>query len=416
MINIKPINIIMWYGYIIIALLTYYNPNLGGGLLLFVIVFNIYLIRKHLNNQIILILLIYCLTYWAYMLFYYFGNYYYYTGYIALQTIENTNATLMITSLFMITLFSNIKQFTKSSIVGKLVFNNNKLIYYGSISIMLVILIYAINGNNIFTGKYGLETTNSTMFEYYFIFAISAYCFSNTKIKKNFILIVNIIYIVSLLLLGLRLVALQVIMMIFIFNFENKFKTKWIILFTVIGFLSMSALSIVRLGNGFNIGQILGILDGALMTNQGDVFFTSTAQHYLIKQGILDIPTRIKSLLGFVANIFLLPNHQLEIGIINRYIKPFYNVGGGGFGAMYAYIWGGYLGVFALAKYISYFINKAFMNKNGSIYGTFLMFTFFRWYSYSLVIIFKMALYLILIFQAYKVIFIYKRKIELNIR
>lgn len=377
------------------------NEKIGKYLLVYTIFYTLYMMYRHRKNQVFIIYLIFISTYWFYMLLYYFMDIPY-SGFTNLQNITYTNGTLRIQSLFVILLFSLLKSNPATIIKDKGYEKSNPIVYLLSVICMISILIFSLSGNNIFTGDYGDTTTNSTIFEYYFIFAICAQIYSNNIRKRKFVLIINLLYSISILLLGLRLVCLQVLLMIFIFNYENRLKTRWVVIISIIGFIGMSFMSFIRSNERVTFIESLGVIDGVLRTNQGDVFLTSTVHYALTKMGEFDLVFRLKSLLAFIQNIFMLPRFQNELGILNLNLGV-YKVGGGGFGAMYSYVWLGYVGVIGLAIYISYFINKTRNINSYKVYGVFICITFFRWYSYSLVILFKMGLYLYIAYKISKI-------------
>lgn len=197
--------------------------------------------------------------------------------------------------------------------------------------------------------------------------------------------------------------------MLFVQYFENKFKTKWIILTVFLGFFFMSFWSMFRHGfsiNTLDLFSLLGIrTDRMMVTNQGDVFYTSAAQYAQSINGNWNMSFRISTMLAFFFNIILLPKYQLPVGKLNEILASQSSlVPGGGFGAMYAYIWLDILGVFFLAIFIANSINSIAKTKSEikKIYGIFLIFTFFRWYAYNLAIIFKMGFWLLLVYQLLK--------------
>ena len=391
--------------YICCVLFNYFELIPGAWLLILTIIMNFYYMYIFRNNQPILICLFFALTYWGYMILYYWFGIFYCT-YLKYCTVEYTNGTLRIAGLFMVFLFSAIKPY-KSNLRQYFPVRNNILIYLASLSVMLFIIIYAFQVGDAFS--YKNEGVNSSLYEYYFIFSLSAFCFAKSKFKKNILLLVNIIYIIVLLRLGTRLVVLQVSLMLFVQYFENKFKTKWIILTVFLGFFFMSFWSMFRHGfsiNTLDLFSLLGIrADRMMVTNQGDVFYTSTAQYAQSINGNWNMSFRISTMLAFFFNIILLPKYQLPVGKLNEILASQSSlVPGGGFGAMYAYIWLDILGVFFLAIFIANAINSIAKTKSEikKIYGIFLIFTFFRWYAYNLAIIFKMGFWLLLVYQLLK--------------
>lgn len=392
--------------YLLFFFITVYSDENGKWLLLFAICMCFLFMKWHWHSQPMLIILFFVSTYFIYMIPYYFFGISY-CDFKNLQTLEYTNGTLRIVSMFVLLLFLNIKykKETDHEFRFYLEDKHNRLAYLLCTIIMIVILLYAFLSDNIIDHIYGKDTAHSTVFTYYFLFAIIAYCNVNDRLEKNILLGINIVYSIAILLLGLRLVFLIDFMLIFIFHFEGRFKTKWVMLASIIGFLGMSAIAWLRMGiTKFDFLTLLGMYRGRMMTNQGGVFLTSTVHYGIVQNGFMTLEDRMASLTAFIANFFLPSSAQFEIGILNQYIRGTYSVGGGGFGAMYAYVWLGYVGVIFLALFISHYINQVYDIHKNSYYGLFLIITTFQWFPYSLPIVFKMGLYLFLFYWAFNLI------------
>lgn len=406
--------------YFIFFTLSIVDDSFGKWLLIYSIGIIVRLMWLHRYNQSILIILIFASTYFLYMILYYFYDIAYST-YKNLQTLEYTNGTLRVISLFIILLFYMIRKKKKEELPLRthLEYTYNKLAFAICAIIMAGIMLYAVRGNNIFHFTYGEDTTNSSLFEYFFMFLIIAHCNASKKSEKIIINVICVLYVAASLILGLRLVTLIVIMSIFVFYFEDRFKTKWIIVGSVAGFFLMSAVSSLRVSitTGFSqmdMLSLLGVKSDVMINNQGDVFLASTVHYGITQNGFMTSGDRFHSLLAFICNFFLPSSRQLDIGVLNRYISGTYLVGGGGFGAMYAYVWLGYIGVVFLAWFISHFINQAYEDNKTSYYGIFLVITSFRWFAYSLPIVFKMGLYLFLFYQFAKLVSLRTGEKKLN--
>lgn len=396
----RPVELIILAVYFALFAMSIFAADCGRWLLVYSIFICLHLMRRHRYNQTLLIILIFISTYFIYMTLYYFLDIQYST-YSDLRTLENTNGTLRVFSLFVVLLFYFIKQKKPGdkTLYEMLPHNHNSLVFWGCTAVMLMITVYALMGKGLLSGaQYGKETTNSSLFEYYFIFAIIAQCNLGEKTEQRdriVLIAVNVLYAGSLLLLGLRLVTMMVLITVFALNFENRFPTWLCVFAAIMGFFGMSAMSMLRAGlKNVNFLMLMGVSNGYMYTNQGDVFQASTVHFGMVHNGFMTWPDRLRSLGAFCANIFLPSSAQLKIGILNKYIEGTYRVGGGGFGAMYAYAWLGYAGVILLALYIAHFINKSEKGGIGAFYGAFLTVTSMRWLAYSLPVVFKMGFYL----------------------
>ena len=383
--------------YIIIAGFNYINVISGSILLFITILYNLYFLKKFRNMQSLVVCLSFALTYWLYMVFYYFLDISYCT-YKQYQLLDYTNGTLRIVGIFFVLLFSKIKPI-ETKIENYLPHRKNRFLLVICVSVMIGILLYTASIGQSFS--YKAEGVNSSLYEYYLIFALLAYCFTGNIFEKRCLLVLNFIYVFSLLRLGLRLVVLQILLMLFIQYFDKKIRTSKLFILIIIGFLFMSFWSMFRSGvSTDSFISIFGIKDGTLITNQGDVFYTSSAQYAQLAEGIWSIYFRIVSLVSFIANIFIPPAYQFADGKLNEVLaKQFSLVPGGGFGAMYVYVWLGWIGIYLFADFIANRINSI---KDGHgffvVYGVFLIFTFFRWYAYNIAVIFKMGFWFLLIY------------------
>jgi hypothetical protein len=388
--------------YLLFLVLNYLEIVSGSALLVATILLNLYYFTKFKDNQAITIMLVFVMTYWLYMIMYYFYGIPYCTYFrYGYGSLEITNGVLRVAGLFMAFLFYFLNGDEQVVIRDILPQNKNSLVFIACLALMLFIILYTFRAGGSFS--YKSEGVNSSLYEYYFIFAIVGYCYSRKKNERILLLIVNVVYILALLRLGLRLVVLQIALMVFIEYFEKKFRNEVVIAGTFVGFFFMSFWSMFRSGlvsKGMNLGFLLGVRDGVMITNQGDVFYTSGVQYSQVVRGTWDFAIRIKSLIGFFSNIVLLPNIQIQEGKLNVMLEKMgAYVPGGGFGSMYAYVWLDLPGVILLAWYISRFINNAYKTRSeiGKIYGVFLLFTFFRWYAYNLAIVFKMGFWLLVV-------------------
>jgi len=209
--------------------------------------------------------------------------------------------------------------------------------------------------------------------------------------QKKLLLFIGIIYFIRVMLFGSRIAGIQILCLIFILYYENKFKNIFIYFFSIIGFLIMSLMENLRYGklivlNIQNINQ-------TFISNQTDVFYSSTVYLALIKNGIYDINFRIKSFIGFIINIILPSKYTFPEGIISEYSKSYDQYGGGGFIGVYFYVWLSYIGVVLIGILIAKIFNKMYKTKNKNIilFSIISLTTFPRWYAYSPITFIKMG-------------------------
>lgn len=401
----KKINSIFLFVFLLLGLLNRFESTLilGKLLLIIAISFLFYQIYFFKKNQIFIMFSVYALTYYLYLLPYYFSDIYYAIQY-NLITLKNTNELIFMQSLFTCLFFLFLKIPKHKMLKGKIKsIKEDQRIYYICTIIMCYICFIKLRGENIFIVAYGKNQINSPILEYYTIFFILAWKYIKNKKLEGFLFFISIIYIIKLLLFGLRLAALFQIMLIFILFFENRIKTYKLICGIIVGFIFFSFLSFFRTGIlTTDITSLLGIATNGnarwLQTNQGDVWMSSSMYLDLYKSGIFDLETKFKSIVGFWMSIFIPSKYVYLESYFRNYAQQFYTekVGGGGITAIYLYIWYGYTGIISFAYFIASKINKTY-EKKGEVYGLFLMVIFIRWYSYNILIVFKMGFYLFIV-------------------
>lgn len=399
----KKINLI--YLIYLLVMLVFFDKSLiyGKILLLSTIFFFVIQMFCYKRNQIFILLLIYSLTYFIYLLPYYFNGIYYAVQY-NLITIENTNKLVFLQSFFSGLFFFFLKIPKNKKIKDNLKsVKEKKKIFYICFGIMIFICFFKLKGENIFLTKYGEKAVNNSSLEYYIIFFLIAYKYIKNKKLETILCLFSLFYACRLLLYGLRLAALFQIIMIFIFYFENRFRTIWIVFGSACLFVFFNFLSFYRIELSVeNLSRVFGIFEQNgvrwLQTTQGDVWMSSSMYLDLKLKGIFDVEAQLKSIIGFWSSIFVPSRYVFAEAYFRGYAQRFYiqKVGGGGITAIYLYMWYGYFGIALFAYFLAKNINKAYKHK-GSVYGVFLMVIFIRWYSYNILIVFKMGFYLILV-------------------
>lgn len=399
---IKILNYFMLWIYVFILVSTYLTSGNAKTLLLFIMIYTIFNMFRFKKSQIIIIFLIFIFTYWFYLIFYFFWDIPYST-YVGYQNFEVSLKLLQLQTIIFVLLFNMISlKIANYSFEKLIVRKRNDVIFLFSIIIMIMINFFGLRGGNFFQVSYGIENTGSTLLEYFLIFNFMAYLYSNTKSKDFIIITINIIYISNLLLYGFRLVAIEMVLVIFILYFENKFKTRWIISVSIVGFFGMTIIGNLRVGIFGEWKEVFGIYNGVLKVNQGDVFQTSAVHIGLIEDRLFSTMYRIKAFLGIFWNVFVFPKYQINETILNQNLLG-HKVGGGGSIASYMYFYLGYFGIIILPVFVSRMVNAVFKTSKEIlvIYGYFLLVTFPRWYAYSPFIIIKMGFWLMFTYAVF---------------
>ena len=370
----------------------------GKVLIVFGIISIIQLMYRHRKVDILIIFLLFSLSYLLYMLaFYFFDIPYHYL--LKYQKVIYTNNVLLLHVFFIRLMFFGLTPNDIGISRLNLKTKNNNLIFILISGILIIMFpISIIISPPSIGATYTGDIKSSIWLEYCIIFIIIGGVFANSRKKIFFLLIISSAYVLLPLLYGRRLQSIMIILTLFVLFFRNKIKVKYILVFSFCAFVFMRLYASIRVGVDMPIADsILSIDDeGVMGNNQGGVFVCSTTYWGLIQEGVFDLSFRVKSLFGVFSSIFLPASLNLKEAYINFQALTHTAIpGNGGFPSIYLFIWGGYLGVIIGAL----ILNRIIRNKKNSnaifIYTVFLFSTFPRWHSYNLLILIKMGFWLL---------------------
>ncbi len=381
----------------------------------FTIFINLYLIYIFKNNQGFLLLYIFCLFYTLSLIPFYFFN-------IDVSVWKDFNEkkyydiVLKIYGIFLISPLFFIKKsfpnFINSLIIPK---NPNIVGFFTTCIVCLIIIIFGQSGSNIFeSGGYGYsinESAKSTIYEYFIVFFLIAYYYSNQKRNHLIVLFsLSFTYIIKSLLFGGRIEVVQLLLLCyFILVIDHKLiiKPSKIIIVCLIFYYFNQIFSSIR-SNPIPLlqGDYISYLNPyesytnssiVYVSNEGDVFQSSVRLIGLIENGLLDAITRIKAFIGFFLSIIVPSSWLPEEASLITYKKDIYNSGGGGLIAVYFYAFLGWLGPFIISAYLFWIYRLTAFNKNIYLkfYVLMVFSTFPRWFAYNPIILFKMCLWVI---------------------
>ena len=397
----------------------------------FTIFINLYLIYIYKNNQGFLLFYIFCLFYTLSLIPYYFFN-------IDVSAWKDFNEkkyydlVLKIYGIFLISpLFFRKKSFPKFTNSLTIPKNSNIVGFITTCIICLIIIIFGQSGSNIFeSGGYGNsinDSAKSTIYEYFIVFFLLAYYYSNQN-KPHFIILLSLsfAYIIKSLLYGGRIEVVQLLLLCyFILVIDHKLiiKPSKIIFVCLIFYYFNQIFSSIR-SNPIPLlqGDYISYLNpfesysnsgNVYVSNEGDVFQSSVRLIGLIENGLLDVFTRIKAFIGLFLSIIVPSSWLPEEASLITYKKDIYNSGGGGLIAVYFYAFLGWLGPFIISAYIFwiYRLTSIYKNIYLKLYALMIFSTFPRWFAYNPIILFKLCLWVIpivfvsnLVFNTFKVI------------
>jgi len=400
-----------------------------------IIILNIYLIYIFKNNQGFLLLYIFCLFYTLSLIPYYFFH-------IDVSVWEDFNerkyydTVLKVYGIFLVTplfLFKKSKdKFIYSLAIPK---NPNVIGFFTTCLVCASIIVWGQSGSNVFeSGGYGYslnESSKSTIYEYFIIFFVLAYYYSNRKRNQVIILFaLFLIYVIKSLLFGGRIEVVQLLLLcyfILVIDYKLIIQPSIIIVVCLVLYYLSQIFSSVR-SNPVPLlqGEYVSYLNpfeyysdsrvSYVSSNEGDVVQSSVRLVGLIENGFLNTITRIKAFAFFIFSIFVPSSWLPEEASLITYKKDIFNSGGGGFIAVYFYVFLGWLGPFIIAAYLFWIYRLTLFYKNIYLKFYLLMIfsTFPRWFAYNPIVLFKLCLWIIPILFVFNLAFNSLKMIIIN--
>lgn len=256
-------------------------------------------------------------------------------------------------------------------------------------------------------GAYG----GSALFEYFYVFFLLCILFSNNSKAKRIIVIALVaLYCTRALLFGARVELLQIAILFYVVYLQKRYKGIKLFLGLAIGYLFMLVLGNFRVGLSFDVTSLVELFGYSpsrhvIVTNETEVFYTSTVIIQAIKTGFVDAGYRVVAALYWFVRL-LIPSSLIDSKylVITYLQKNFSACGGGGFFSAYLYFNFGIIGVLLSGMVIARFINKVNgrTKKGLSVYWKIFLTLFItmipRWYAYSSESFIKIPLYGVLVF------------------
>lgn len=302
--------------------------------------------------------------------------------------------------LFIVCLFLGMRDLPPV-IISQYTRRNSSIVFWGCILLMTVFLLTAVSSidGNILKQSYSIESGSSILFEYVLILIILAYSYSGNNNARRLILIaMALLFVITPIFFGKRLPASMVAFSIILLFFRPK-SLKQVLGIFLGGFFILSILALFRVGES---GQATNIIfniseDGVMRNNQGGVIYSSAAYIKLTETGIFDLMFGIDSAFNTILSI-LLPSAMVdESAYINIAAMKYIPIpGNGGLPGVAFYVWGRVLAVIVFGLFIGWLMARSRYNYLASVYVSFLFFTFPRWMSYNINIMFKMGVLLII--------------------
>lgn len=385
---------------VVLCLLADISIYMAGILSIWIVVFSIYKLLKTKNNLFFLLEL-FMLVY-SIIPLYYFVLGYQIDSYqkLDLNQYDNMLAITKIQSLFIVFFLNSIPLNNEKSFKKSLIIKKRPLAWLFSLFVMLSCFILIDWGKmkTVLINGYSTEGAGSILFNYFVIFALINYIYSDTYERKKINMILTSILACASLLTGARMATIILGILVYILHFEENMRKKHIVLIFVGAFLFFTAFQFIRVKEIPTLNDLLGNNANVqiLANNQGDVWYASEVIYKLIDEGIFDTTFRIKSFWGTFLNAFLTTSLTPEEALVNMYImnhKLFVYPNGGGLIGITTYLWLGYLGPIISAVILGRIIRKGLnkVNEGYVLAAILVLVTLPKWYTYEPRILFKFA-------------------------
>lgn len=376
-----------------------YVTGNGVILLAFAILSNLFCLYQYSRSQPLLIVTAFMMLNVIYLIPYFWFN----INLAAYQVaVSEYGHTLFLHTLFLLCLvvFSRKLHPTRRLVDGLTRYNNTFLLIV-SLLIMWFIIAFGKTGETIYqSGGYGSTSTAGlgglALYEYFGIFVIGAFLFSKgSRAAAVVIHISALVYCLKSLLLGGRIEVIEVIILLFILYWDQVFPTRIILCFFVIGWILVNLMGSYRSDpSGFATDiwpSMVQAVTGynptlhAVVNNQGDVFYSSSAFLYVLDGGAWSLAYRLGSFATFVAQIFLPSRYLNSSNILSTGVKQYLATGGGGLVDIHFYVWFGYAGLIVAAGIIAFVFHKGYSSHLPwvAVYAILFCAMSPRWFSYG---------------------------------
>jgi hypothetical protein len=401
--------------------LTFFLGLLPASTLLFVVfITNVLIVYNVRGVQPLMIISLFMLTYQVYLFPYYLGNTTlgFHTQYYDRHLF---NKILAIHSVFLLTVLNCLSSKLQHAavLIKDLLPVRKNWILFSALAGILCLILVTSKGDNILgmqEGSYDAYIENldkqGGTWEYFYIFYTLAFLYASDRFKKLIMVGIFAIYCYLSLIRGYRIQMIQMFLLFFTLFVDGRFKTKIILVMTFVGLITVEVYGIMKeLGGKIDISMIkdwLDSKDGAMLTNQTEVFYSSAAFLGVIGNGTMGIEDRLLSTLGFFENIFVPSTYVIKQGRVPEFVAKYTDIGGGGYVSVYFYLWFGLIGVVVLGLLIGGIFNIVIKQKPSNYVKVALIIiiaTTPRWFAYDPAnFLFRMPLYTIVFYGALSMI------------
>ena len=411
---------------LITAILGYTYDNNFSYLFVTQLMVLILLIVFYKNNNVILLFLIYSLFY-LYIPKYFVINELNITAWDFYQNIKIINISVILNIIFFIGFIIGLRKISEKKIKYKNIIGRekNNIVFYFTIIILCLCLIFGLSGENIFkSGSYGSgEVTKNTLFEYFILFYYVAIVFinPNSRIQKIYLIILLIFYVLKGYLFGGRVESLQLLIAYvliyrnFLFGYNSillVFSILFVLFLNVFIGLLRQDMSLI-----FNPSLLLNInnSNGQYLASQfGDAYQSTLRVIGLVQDGYISYEKRLLSFISIFFGSFVATSFMPDFYNLASYKQEIARSGGGGLISGFSYVWLSYAGPLLFGFFVGFSYRLLYYSNNILLisYGFLVAVTFPRWFNYYPLVLFKFCLFVIPLIIILKILGGFKREVQ----
>lgn len=372
---------------ILIACFDLYSNFVNNIMAVFLLIISFYNILKSKNN-ILSFMLHFQLFYYNYSVI--FSRYLHVVNQFT-EFYNNTDTRILGIGMLLLCIFEVfITYFCTSESVFKKenLYSDkpNKLISCALAVLMIYIFIFCFNWSN-----FGARGATSTIYEYSGILAILGLYYlgkNNVKMRILYFVLMSA-FIIQGFVYGERVASLQMLFIIFFFFFSDKFKTKSIFIFGILGVMLMSFVGSYRSSyslNNLNFSSIINSLFNRLLTFDGADLGYYCSLTFIMVANKVEKVVKFDLFKKFFLSIFI---GGSDASSLQFFTRKYYSHWNGGFFPLAFYFYGGvplviassYIWCKTLGKAISGCVKK--YSNLFTLVGVYLVSICSRWYMYS---------------------------------
>lgn len=383
----------------------------------------------------ILLLVNFCVIYWArnmqlpmvifiFMFTYNFHYIYNWLGiqlspYEQFQKMDYYNISAMLNLLFFAGVISIMKingnKDQKRSAFSVIKDKENSTIFFSICAVCCLLILFYLQrqGTNLLFAegelydiyKDNLESIGGAAV-YFYIFFFLLFVYRYSPYCNIIIVLILGWYLLFALSRGTRALIVPPLLIFFFYYFENRFRSSWIIVFSMLGLFLLKVMDRFKnnlpLFGGEEANKIL-------INNQSELLYGGNVMIGSVQEIMINMVDRLELLGGYLMTCILPPALLPDNLKFPHYLLSLHlEFGGGGIIVFVFYVILGICGPFILGLYLGFSVNYVYERKKPNHYAVlFFILSFFmitRWYSYDSNLLFRLSFYMLLVFWMFKIL------------